>query len=289
MSKFRRSAHWYLLALLAFSLYMVWSAVFFVEAHRNRVFVHVFDIGQGDSLFIETPSGNHILIDGGPGSAVLPKLGDAMPFWDHSIDLIVLTHPHADHLTGLIEVLKRYRVGMVLESGVNHSIPEYTEWHRVIDERGIRVVRARAGERLRIGGGAFLDILEPEHNFAGVSVRNVHDAVVVSRLAYGRTTALLMGDAEKPLEYNLIASGRDLSADVLKVGHHGSKTSSTEPFLKRVMPRLAVISVGRKNPFGHPHQEVLDRLHAVGATILRTDERGDVTLISDGKNFVSAQ
>lgn len=287
MSGIKRNGSWYVLGMIAIAAFFIWQAVFWAEARRDRVFLHMFDVGQGDATLIEDGK-THILIDGGPNSGILAKLGKTLPFWDRSIDLIILTHPHADHLDGLLEVIKRYDVGMVIESGVNHSIPEYAVWRQALAEKRIRAVIAQAGQRAILPGGAHLDIFAPPKNFSGISPRNIHEAMVVFELTYASTTALFMGDAEKPLERILVSSGRDLRADILKAGHHGSKTSSYEEFLGRVLPRFAVISVGRKNRYGHPHQEALDRLARFAGRILRTDQYGDITFVSDGRNFVLA-
>lgn len=285
MLRLRKYGHWYFLGLAALATYAVWQAVFWAEVHRGRVFLHVFDVGQGDAILIEAPNGNQVLIDGGPDASVLAKLGAVLPFWDRSLDLVILTHPHADHLDGLVEVLKRYEVGAVLESGVSHSISEYEAWHELLEAKGVNVIIAKSGQTVRLSHAASLDVLTPFESFVGKSPKNIHDATVVLRLVYASTTALLMGDAERPLERQLIGAGTNLDVDVLKVGHHGSKTSTAEEFLRATTPRLAVISVGRKNRYGHPYQEVLDRLRAFGISVLRTDQDGDVTAVSDGRAF----
>ncbi len=284
MEKIKKNLNLLLLSLLGAVVGLVWYAVFYVEVQRNLVMT-AFDVGQGDSVFIETPNGNQVLIDGGPQDAVLAKLGDAMPFWDRTIELVVLTHPHADHLDGLVEVMKRYDVVMVLESGVNHTIPEYEEWRNLLKEKGVKVVIAKAGQRARLSSSAYLDILAPFENFVGESPRHIHDAMIAAKLVHGSTTALFMGDAEKSLEYQLLYSGADMDADILKVGHHGSKTSTTPDFLRAVSPKIVVISVGRRNRYGHPAQEVVDRIAAFGAALFRTDRDGDARFVSDGRNI----
>lgn len=247
--------------------------------------LHFFDVGQGDALLIEAPNGNQVLVDGGPDQRVLEKLGVIMPFWDRSLDLIILTHPHADHLTGLIGVLGRYRVGAVLESDASYPTAEYAEWRRILEASGAPITVARSGERIRLSPLVSLEVLAPARSFAGQSPRTIHDAMVVVKLAYASTTALLMGDAERPIERELIASGIDLDVDVIKAGHHGSKTSTSDEFLRAVTPKVAIISVGRRNRYGHPAEEVLDRLRSFGVTVLRTDLAGDVTVVSDGRAF----
>jgi len=274
------------LVCLTLLVVLIWYAVFYFEARQNLL-VTFFDIGQGDSIFIEAPNGNQILIDGGPGSAVLSKLGKALPFWDRSLDLLVLTHAHVDHVGGLLEVLKRYRVGAVLESGEKYSTPEYHEWHNLIKEKNIPVVIARRGQVFYIGKDLKLNVLSPFENYNGVSLKNPHEANVSTKLIFGKISVLLMGDAEKSVEYHLFNENPvELKSDILKVGHHGSKTSSSEDFLKAVSPKIAVIQVGRKNRYGHPHQEVLDRLSALSVKILRTDLEGDIGFVSDGTYLV---
>lgn len=271
---------------------MVWAAVFKIEFGRGLLIVDFFDVGQGDAVFIQTPSGNQMVIDGGPNAAVLSKLGSAMPFWDRSIDVLILTHPDADHLNGALEILKRYDVGLVIESGVNHSIPEYEEWHKIIKEKGIPVHVAASGEKIDFGDGVNFDIYTPFESFLGSSPSNVHNAMVTGRLVYASSSVLFTGDAEKSLEYRLVSESLNskfliLNSDILKVGHHGSKNSTSEEFLKAVSPAVAVISVGRKNIYGHPHQEVLDRLNALGIKIFRTDLNGDIKFVSDGRYFLN--
>ncbi len=279
----KTSVNGYIFLVCVLCCIIIWYAVYKAEATRNLV-MHVFDVGQGDGIFIELPNHVQVLIDGGPTNAILSKLGSVMPFWDHTIDLVVLTHPHADHVDGLIDVLKRYDVGMVIESGVLYPTPDYDEWNRLLKEKHIPMVYARRGQRVILSDTSVLDILYPTKELVGARFSNIHDSMVVSKLSYGSATALLMGDAEALIEYELIGSGIPLGADVLKIGHHGSKTSSTQAFLNAVHPRMAVISVGRKNRYGHPHQDVVDRIAAAGISLFRTDTDGDVELASDGKS-----
>ena len=263
----------------------IWYGVFQVEARRGLLTVDFFDVGQGDGIFFQTPSGNQVLIDGGPDSAILSKLGETLPFWDRSIDVLILTHPHADHIDGLLEVLKRYDIGMVLESGVNHSIPEYNEWHQLLQSKNIPVHIARFGEIIDFGDGVHFDVYSPQESFVSSSPKNIHDSMIVGRIVYASSSVLMMGDAEKSFEYQLLWRKSDfliLESDILKAGHHGSKTSSSEEFLRAVSPQFAVISAGRKNRYGHPHQEVIDRLNSFGIKVFRTDLDGGARFISDG-------
>ncbi|OHA08234.1 MAG: hypothetical protein A3B37_03310 [Candidatus Sungbacteria bacterium RIFCSPLOWO2_01_FULL_59_16] len=279
--------HWqrYVFFGLVLAAVFIWASVFALEAKDGRLTLFVFDVGQGDALFIDAGNGNQVLIDGGPDDAVLAKIGGVMPFWDRTIELVVLTHPHADHLDGLIPVLERYDIGMVVESGVNHSIPEYDTWHELVRERGVPLHIAKAGERIRVSPDAVFEVLAPLHDFVGTSLA-VHDAMVVLRLTDRNARALLTGDAEDDVEREMLGSGAAVRADLLKVGHHGSKTSTTDALLGAVHPAVAVISVGAKNRYGHPYQLVLDRLSRAGVRVLRTDRDGDIVFVSNGTAFV---
>lgn len=282
MERIKRYIPISILAVLGIAAILMWQIVFYFEARQGKLFLSVLDVGQGDAIFIEAPDGNQILIDGGPDAGVVRRLGEIMLPWDRTIDAIILTHPHGDHLTGLLEVLKRYRVSRVIESGKGHSIPEYIEWRKIIEEKNIPLTIIRAGQAL-VMGDVFLAIVAPKEDV--LASDDIHDSMVVVRLAFGSSTALLTGDSEKKIEYKLIASGDDITAQLLKVGHHGSKTSTADLFLSRVHPQFAVISVGRKNRYGHPHEEILERLRARNIQILRTDASGTITFMGDENGF----
>ena len=272
-----------LLALAAGAI-LVWYAV--IAQSRTGLSVYVFDVGQGDSIFIDDANGNQILIDGGPDSSVLTRLGEVMPFYDHSIDMLILTHPHADHVDGLVEVLKRYQVGQVIESGAAYPTPAYQEWHRLLTEKHIPVTIARAGARVVFDAIGALTILAPLEDFKDKSLSHIHDTMLVSRLDYGSASLLLTGDMEASLEKKLIFYHAPLRADILKVGHHGSKTSSSDELLAAVSPQAAIISVGKNNRYGHPNQEVLDRFASLHIPVYRTDIAGTAKIQSDGGAFM---
>ena len=247
--------------------------------------VDFLDVGQGDAILIKSPFGQNILIDGGPDSKVIEGLGKNLPFWDKRIDLMVLTHPHDDHVTGLIEVIKRYSVKKILYTGVIHSAPNYLAWLAVIRERKIPLVIIDRPQKIVLGDDCYMEIIYPRKNFLAQETDNLNNSSIVARLVYGQTKFLLMGDAEIEVEKELLADGADLSAQVLKVGHHGSDTSSGEEFLKAVSPQIAAIQVGKDNDFGHPSLRILKRLERAGAEILRTDKNGTIKLVSDGREI----
>jgi competence protein ComEC len=282
MDKIKNNLGAVFLFCLAAAASLIWYAVFYFESHQNLT-VTFFDVGQGDAIFIETPNGNQVLIDGGPDDGILSKLGREMPFWDRSIDAVILTHPDKDHVAGLIDVLKRYEVDLILWTGVKHSSAEYRKWADLLDKKNIRAVIARAGQQIKIGDGAFFKILAPFDNLEKESSAKINNTSVVIRLDHGKNSFLFTGDIEKSVERRLLFEAHELmDADILKVAHHGSKTSSLEEFLQAVSPDLSVIQVGRKNRYGHPAEEVLDRLASVGTTILRNDLDGDIVIESDG-------
>lgn len=246
---------------------------------HERLIVWFFDVGQGDAIFIESPTGEQMLIDGGPGSTVLEKLEAVMPFWDRSLDAVLLTHPHADHVDGLVEVVDRYEVETVYWTGVEYATTTADAFDRRIDDEVEVLV---TGPRtIDLGGGATLEIIFPTESFKDERVSDVNGSSIVAVLRYGATSVLLTGDlteTEEPLLLDFV----DASVDVLKVGHHGSGYSSTRAFLEDVKPEIAVISVGAENDYGHPHPATLERLNDAGASILRTDLHGDIRLISEG-------
>ncbi len=247
---------------------------------QKRLIVWFFDVGQGDAIFIESPSGFQMLIDGGPSDAVLDKLGSVLPFWDRRLDAVVLTHPHADHLNGLVEVIDRYSVGNVYLTNVDYFTPAGPEFQRRISD-GEHVAEVDGPMTIDLGGGVTFEIIYPTSSFAGDRVTDVNGSSIVGILKYGETSVLLTGDETAKQEPEL-ASAIDVEIDVLKVGHHGSAYSSTMAFLEDLDPRFAIISVGANNDYGHPAPSTLERLQAIGATIFRTDLDGDIRLTSDG-------
>jgi len=247
--------------------------------------IYFLDVGQGDAIFIEMPNGNQILIDGGPDNKILSELADTMPFYDRDIDVVVATHTHADHITGLAEVLKRYDVANVIESGDKNISPIYGEWEKIIKEEDANYTKAIAGEIIDMGDETTLTVLTPLKSYDGVILKNSHEANVTILLQYKSFRVLLAGDMEIPLERQLLLSGGDVSADVLKVGHHGSKTSSGELFLSAVHPKLGFIEVGGGNQYGLPAPAILSRLENFGIKYYRTDIDGSIKIVSDGTNY----
>ena len=212
-----------------------------------------------------------------------------MPFWDRSLDLVVLTHPHDDHLAGLLGVLDRYSIGRVIEPPIDDASSTYAEWRRALDGAGdgTRVLSATRGQFLLLGDGVTLTVMHPAGELPAWTPDQVNGSSVVLRLAYGQLAFLLTGDITTEVERGLVEMEADLRATVLKVAHHGSDTSSSEAFLRAVSPALAVVSVSEENRFGHPDPAVVGRLtRAVSRErLLLTSERGDIEVTTDGRRL----
>ena len=261
---------------------LAWTAVFY-SLPDGRLKFYALDVGQGDAIFIETPRKAQVLIDGGPDMKVLGQLSAVMPFYDRSIDLLILTHPQEDHMFGLAEVLKRYKVGWVLMTGVNYRSKTYQEFKRVIKDKNISVVIARAGQKVNLGGDGAIDILYPDENLSGVDFPgDVNDSSVAALLRFGGKKFLTMGDASIKEEIDIVNSGR-ADIDVLKASHHGSRFSTSALFLEKTTPEIVLISAGARNPYGHPHKDALERLG--GISVYRTDTQGRIAVITDGENL----
>lgn len=254
---------------------------FYFFPAQKELEVNFLDVGQGDAILIEAPGGQNVLIDGGPDKKILKRLGENLGWLDRRIDLMILTHPHDDHVSGLNEVIKNYQVDKILYAGAVHSAPGYLEWLQLVKEKGVPMEIAWAGYKIDLGNDLRFEVLSPEENLLNKEVENLNNSSLVLKVQYKNISFLLVGDAEKEVEEKLLA--KEIKADVLKIGHHGSDTGSTEEFLKKVKPEMAVISAGRNNQFGHPHARVLKRLERLGIRILRTDLGGTVGLRSDGE------
>jgi len=285
MASKNRKLVWVVLGVLFFVNIVVWFVVYDLNKARE-IEVIFFDVGQGDSIYIETSGTNQVLIDGGPSSAVLEKLGEEMPFYDRKIELMILTHPDHDHLAGLLEVLKSYKVENILWTGVVKNTQEWKKWKELIEKEEAKIKIAKKGQRiiLKENPPVFLTILYPFKDLENKKVKNINGTAIVSRLDYGLNSFLFTADISKKVERELIKEGSNVSSDVLKVAHHGSKTSSCSEFLKEVSPSLAVIQVG-ENSYGHPYSEVLARLKEFGIQVQRTDEDGDIKIVSNGNSF----
>ena len=250
-----------------------------------RLHVYFVDVGQGDAIFIVTPDGRQVLVDGGPDpQRIVQFLGRRMPPEDRSIDLVILTHPHTDHAAGLVEVLRRYKVETILHRTLDFDSPTYEAWLRAVSQEDARTVEALAGQIITFEDGVTIEVLGPPEQLPAGTRSDVDNASVAVRLTYGERTFLLAGDMFEESERRLLAAGMPLDSDVLKVGHHGSRNATTDDFLRQVSPAVAVISAGAGNSYGHPHQETQDRLfqYVRQDLVYSTAARGTLEIITDG-------
>ena len=271
------------LFILIAATVLIWSIVFAKEG-GGVLTVAFLDVGQGDAIFIETPSGNQILLDGGPDKKVLRELGKLMPFWDRSINMVIASHPDTDHIGGLPSVVDRFDVEYYMRSAVVAQSDVYEVLESAIERGEVETIFARRGDVVDLGDGVVMEILFPDRNTEGFDP-NV--ASIIAKVSYGDTSFLLTGDSPAAIEEYLVSlDGSGLDVDVLKLGHHGSKTSSGEMMLGAAGPRYAVISAGENNRYGHPHKEVLERLDQFGIPYLETSENGAIVFESDGTDIV---
>lgn len=255
------------------------------QREHGELTVAFLDVGQGDAVFIEAPNGNQLLYDAGPPSgAALRALSGVMPFWDRSIDVAILSHPDLDHIGGFPEIFNRYKVDLALVSGAVSDNGIYDETETAVAKEGAARLLARRGMRVELGGGVSADIFYPDRD---MSTMETNSASIVMRVLYGETAFLLSGDLPIAIEeYLTKKDGSGLASSVLKLGHHGSRTSTSPYFLAAVAPSAAVVSAGRDNRYGHPHKEVLELLKEKKIETFLTSEEGTIIFKSDGVNIV---
>jgi len=277
---FKRSWKEYLVGILVLGNIFVWLSVY-QRRPSNILSVYFLDIGQGDAIFIDTPGDRHILLDGGPNRKVLAELGKILPFGEKRIDVMIESHPDRDHIGGLPEVVSRFDVGMFLEPGVESDNTIDDELKRRIIEKKIPSILARRGMVLNFGDGVKLTILFPNQD---VSRWETNDASIVAKLEYGENSFLLTGDSPIKTENILLKLDSEiLDSNVLKAGHHGSRTSTAAAYAAAVSPEYAVISAGKDNSYGHPHKEVLDILAKIGVKTVSTMDSGTIKFETNGK------
>jgi competence protein ComEC len=274
-----------ILIILAIAIY-IWLVVL-SNKDSKMLKVAFLDVGQGDAIYIETPNKKQVLIDGGKDSKLIYSLSKVMPFADRSLDLVIITHRDMDHIGGLPILFESYRVDRVIDNGAKGE----TEVSNLIDEkiqnRSIEKVIARDGMRITLDQkrNIYLDIIYPNKEIEGM---DLNDGSVVAKLIYGQNSFLFTGDAGVYAE-NLIMweeTEGDLDIDVLKLGHHGARSSSSLLWLEKTSPSLAVISAGKNNSYEHPHQEVLDRLENLKIPFLSTIDIGTILIKSDGQKLI---
>jgi competence protein ComEC len=258
-----------------------------VSTANDTLEVHFLDVGQGDSVLVKYGD-KSMLVDGGPIEAGPAVAAYLKSHGVTTIDVLVSTHPHADHIGGLLTVLDEFPVKAIYDSGIPHTTQTYEEYLTIIDQKNIRFIVPQRGDIIDLGPGITVQMLSPPPG--GIAGEDLNENSLVLKITHGSVAFLLASDVGLTAENIMLSSGFDLKSDVLKVGHHGSKYSSGRAFLKAVDPKFAVIEMGIRNPYSHPALETLARLEMAGSIVYRTDRDGNIVMTSDGKGImVSAQ
>ncbi len=269
-----------ILTLLIANLF-VWVA--FATARTKNLVVKVYAVGQGDSIFIRTPDNYKILVDGGPNNKVVDYLNQDLGLNDRTIDLVVLTHPHADHMFGLIDTIKKFKVKKVITSDVTNTNSMYKLWIDTLSNSHLKPEFVYAGKSFTLSDQVKMQFLWPEEKKPEVS--DFNQTSVVMKISYGNFDMLMTADADQNSQPY---TGSISHIEVLKVPHHGSKTALREDFIAKLKPDVSVISVGEKNRYGHPNPVLLDLLKKYSQKILRTDQNGTVEFVSDGVKWYTS-
>ena len=244
---------------------------------------HFIDVGQGDSILVKYGN-KSMLIDGGPIDAGPTVASYLKSHGVSAIDVLVSTHPHADHIGGLLTILEQFPVKVVYDNGIPHTTQTYEEYLTLIDQKNIRYIVPQRGDTLDLGQGVAVLVLSPPPG--GIDGEDLNENSLVLKITFGDTSFLLASDAGFPAEDAMLSSGAGLRSDVLKVGHHGSKYSSGKAFLQAVDSKYAVIDVGADNPYGHPAPATMARLEERGTKVYRTDRDGNIVMTSDGRGIM---
>lgn len=284
MESLRKNLHLYFLAGLFVATGFIWYGVF-REDRQGVLTIAFLDIGQGDAIYIEAPNGNQMLIDGGPPKTVLSALRKVMPFYDRSIDMLMVTNPDKDHMGGFIDVLNSFKVTQVVEPGTKSPTATYAELEKTIAQKNAKEIFVHRGQTIWLDKkhGVGFHVLFPDRDVSGMAT---NDGSIVGQLIYGNTRIMFTGDSPSKIEHYLVSlDGAKLKSDVLKVGHHGSRTSTSAEFAGSVAPTYAMISDGLNNKYGHPHKETLETLQKFGVKIFRTDQMGTIVMKTDGETI----
>ncbi|MBI2644132.1 MAG: MBL fold metallo-hydrolase [Candidatus Wildermuthbacteria bacterium] len=285
MSAFRIIV-WGILGALLFFVFSTWQEILW----GNRFSMAFLDVGQGDAILIKSPQGHQILIDGGPDTSIFSKLSSQIPFWNKTIDLVIATHSDKDHAEGIIELFPRYQINNILWSDSKENSGFAVMLRHAIEkeqEQGTAIFIAKDSQTIRWSSDpdAYGEIIWPSKE-AKNTYGSSNELSLVLKFTYGEVSTLFTADIPQLVEYELVEKKSEvISASILKVGHHGAKTSNTEAFIAKVSPKVAIIQVGKENRYGHPHQEVLDRFAAWGVSVLRTDVNGDIVVTSTKTSF----
>ncbi len=255
---------------------------YFYEKKDNLLNLVFFDVGQGDAILIKTPNEKNILIDGGPDSDYVEKLGNYLAYRANKIDLVIITHAHRDHYLGLIEIIKKYKPKNIIYSGVDANFTDYLYMKKIIENLNINLIIPKISQKYEIENDLDFEIIYMPNT---KTVENLNDSSISIKLNYKNFNAVLTGDASCEIEKQILKNKNNLQAEIFKAGHHGSKYSNCDNILKAIKPEITIIQLGIDNKFGHPHQDALNRILKINSKILRNDQSGDIIIKSDGINY----
>ncbi len=251
---------------------------------NNNLEVSFIDSGQADAIFIKTPNQKNIIIDFGSEQG-LKQLEKEIEWWNKQIDLIIITHPHDDHITGLLPIIKKYKIKQIMYNGLDYESNIYNELLNLIAEYNIPLLLPIYNQIINIEPDCFLNIIYPITSLYQQKIDNVNNSSIVSRLVCHNSSFLFMGDAETEIEDKILNTNLNIKSNVIKISHHGSVTASSEKFLEKVDPKIAIIMVGKNNNFNHPSLRLIKRLDKLNIKLFRTDQDGTIKIISDGKKI----
>lgn len=267
-----------IIALLIFVINSILDSVDPLPSNHGNTLVHFIDVGQGDAIYIKTPSKNILIDAGGRGDTVVDYLAKLNV---NSLDLVIGTHPHEDHIGGLVNVFQNIEVKEVIDPGIIHTSKTFEDYLTLIDENDIKFTEGRAGMKRQFDDGAILEILSP----SSPESNNLNEVSIVTKLTYGDMSFLFTGDANTNSEEEILSNGYNVKSTILKVGHHGSSASTSDDFLDAVSPVAAIIMCGTDNSYGHPHEETLEKLSDSDIAIYRTDINGNIIVSTDGQTY----
>ncbi len=277
--------HILIIFILIIGFWIIYSSY---KSLDNKYLKVIFlDVGQGDSIYIEAPNGKQVIIDGGPDAKLLSSLAKVMPFADRSVDMIIATHPDMDHIGGFPLLIDNYKVSNIIENGTLSDTEIFSDLEQKISKNKINKIIARRGMHIILDekNNIYLDILSPSKDMLSP---DSNDSSIVAKLVFGKNSFMLTGDAslyvENLMEWN--ENDSTLKSDVLKLGHHGAKTSSSILWLEKINPEVAIVSAGKNNKYGHPSKEILERLSNLKIPFISTSEKGNIIFKSDGVNLV---
>lgn len=274
--------------VIAILIVIVSILAYQISASKSDLLSLTFlDVGQGDAALISNSFNQSILIDGGPSQDASNIVSKNLPFYQRKITTIILTHPHADHLNGLLDVIKNYEINNIYSTGVLHTTPEYLEFLNLVKDRNITYKVVKSGDKLKYEDGLELEVLCPYENLAGQKVDNLNNSSVVVRMTYGEMNSIFMGDLESEGQQKLFENlgGKAIESEIIKVAHHGSKDSVYQKLLGQIKPNISIFSVGKGNKFGHPHKTALDAFKAT--QIYRTDQDGTISFKLSKEKIIS--